>query len=36
MLPCAAVKLKDVEVVTERTAWFATVTVIGDEVAALL
>jgi hypothetical protein len=34
-LPCAAEKLS-VEVGTERTAWFATVTVIEVEVAVLL
>ena len=36
VLPCAAVKLRDVEVVTERNAWFCTVTMTGDEVATLL
>ena len=36
VLPWAAVKLSDVEVVTERNAWFCTVTMTGDEVATLL
>jgi hypothetical protein len=35
VLPCAAKKLR-VEVATERTAWFATVTVTEVEVAVLL
>jgi hypothetical protein len=35
-LPWAAEKLNVVEVVTERTAWFATVTAIEVEVAVLL
>ena len=36
VLPWAAVKLREVEVVTERKAWFCTVTMTGDEVATLL
>jgi hypothetical protein len=35
VLPCAAVKLKDVEVVTERIGTFATVTLIDVDVAVL-
>ena len=35
VLPCAAEKVR-VEVGTERTAWFATVTVMGEELAVLL